>query len=111
MATPLVAGLTIAATALAARHSLQLYQVWRSTPRLRRVFEGGFQSVMDRREAANILGIRETASSKAVREAHRRVMIANHPDSGGSDYLATKINEAKEVMSASGGRSTSSSAF
>ena len=33
-----------------------------------------------------------------MKEAHRRVMQANHPDNGGSDYLASKVNEAKDVM-------------
>ena len=33
-----------------------------------------------------------------VREAHRRVMVANHPDAGGSHYIASKINEAKDMM-------------
>lgn len=33
-----------------------------------------------------------------VKEAHRRVMVANHPDAGGSHYLASKINEAKDMM-------------
>ena len=33
-----------------------------------------------------------------MKDAHRKVMQANHPDSGGSDYLASKINEAKDIM-------------
>lgn len=37
---------------------------------------------MTRREAAMILGIRESAPEDKVKEAHRRIMIANHPDSG-----------------------------
>jgi hypothetical protein len=37
---------------------------------------------MDRREASLILGIRESAGEEKVRDAHRRIMIANHPDSG-----------------------------
>lgn len=41
---------------------------------------------------------RENATPDKVKEAHRRVMVANHPDAGGSHYLASKINEAKDVM-------------
>ncbi|KAM0001329.1 putative Chaperone J-domain superfamily [Helianthus debilis subsp. tardiflorus] len=36
--------------------------------------------------------------SSAIKEAHRRVMLANHPDAGGSHYLASNISEAKEMM-------------
>ena len=43
--------------------------------------KGGFSTKMDRKEAAQILGLRETALTKArIKEAHRRMMIANHPD-------------------------------
>ncbi|KAI8910690.1 putative mitochondrial DnaJ chaperone [Powellomyces hirtus] len=59
---------------------------------------GGFESKMTRREAALILGIRETASKEKLKEAHRRIMLANHPDRGGSPYLASKINEAKDMI-------------
>jgi DnaJ family protein C protein 19 len=50
-----------------------------------------------------ILGLRETGLTKAkVKEAHRRIMLLNHPDRGGSPYLATKINEAKEFLETKG---------
>ena len=60
--------------------------------------QGGFLPEMTRREALQILGMRESSSEQAIKDAHRRIMIANHPDSGGSSYLATKINEAKEKL-------------
>lgn len=44
--------------------------------------QGGFQPEMTRREAALILGLRESAAEERIKEAHRRIMIANHPDSG-----------------------------
>ena len=61
--------------------------------------KGGFNAKMDKKEAAQILGLRETALTKAkVKDAHRRMMIANHPDRGGAPYLASKINEAKDLL-------------
>ena len=53
---------------------------------------------MTRREAALILGVREGAARQRVLDAHRRVMMANHPDAGGSAFLSTKINEAKATL-------------
>jgi DnaJ family protein C protein 19 len=64
----------------------------------RRFYDGGFEDEMTKREAALILGIRESAPRDKVREAHRRLARANHPDMGGSPFIATKINEAKEKL-------------
>eukprot|EP00511_Aplanochytrium_stocchinoi_P002425 CAMPEP_0204843140 /NCGR_PEP_ID=MMETSP1346-20131115/47799_1 /ASSEMBLY_ACC=CAM_ASM_000771 /TAXON_ID=215587 /ORGANISM="Aplanochytrium stocchinoi, Strain GSBS06" /LENGTH=140 /DNA_ID=CAMNT_0051982225 /DNA_START=691 /DNA_END=1113 /DNA_ORIENTATION=- len=63
-----------------------------------RFYEGGFEDKMTKREAALILGIRESAPKKKVREAHRRLSMLNHPDTGGSTFIASKINEAKEKL-------------
>ena len=56
---------------------------------------GGFEETMTRREAALILGVRETATREKIKEQHRLLSKQNHPDTGGSPYLAQKINEAK----------------
>ena len=61
--------------------------------------EGGFSEKMDRREAALILGVRENASKERIMERYRQLMKVNHPDLGGSPYVSTKINEAKELLS------------
>ena len=63
-----------------------------------RYHQGGFEDKMTRREASLILGVRETAEEKKILDAHKKLMILNHPDAGGSTFLATKVNEAKELM-------------
>jgi DnaJ homolog subfamily C member 19 len=63
-----------------------------------RYYEGGFEDKMTRREAALILGVRESSSAKRIKDAHRKLLILNHPDTGGSTYISGKINEAKELL-------------
>ncbi|MDE1461595.1 DnaJ domain-containing protein [Spartinivicinus poritis] len=49
-------------------------------------------------EAAEVLGVKETATKQEIIDAHRRLMAKLHPDKGGSSYLAIQVNAAKDVM-------------
>ncbi|XP_053695662.1 mitochondrial import inner membrane translocase subunit TIM14 [Sabethes cyaneus] len=61
-------------------------------------YRGGFDPKMNKREAALILGISPSASKLKIKDAHKKIMLLNHPDRGGSPYLAAKINEAKDFL-------------
>jgi len=53
---------------------------------------------MSREEAYAVLGLAPGASEEQVRAAHRRLMAAAHPDRGGSDWLASRINQARDRL-------------
>jgi hypothetical protein len=53
---------------------------------------------MTRAEALEVLGLAEGADEAAIRAAHRRLMRAAHPDQGGSDWLASRLNEARDTL-------------
>ncbi len=53
---------------------------------------------MSRDEAYEVLGLTPSATEEQVKEAHHRLMKKIHPDQGGSNYLATKINQAKSLL-------------
>jgi DnaJ domain len=55
-------------------------------------------STMSRAEALKVLGLQEGAREDDIRAAHRRLITQNHPDKGGTNYLASKVNEAKDVL-------------
>ena len=95
------------ACAAAGDQSLALLQAWldRSKPEWRQSWQGGKASppahrngTMGREEALAVLGLKKDASADDIRAAHKRLMKEFHPDKGGSDYLASKINEAKDVL-------------
>lgn len=49
-------------------------------------------------EAASVLGVAVDATDDDVKAAHKKLIAQLHPDKGGSDYLAAKINDARRVM-------------
>ncbi|QIW95523.1 hypothetical protein AMS68_001041 [Peltaster fructicola] len=101
MATVVAVGVGVAAAAFFGRAALVAFNRSRgATNALGRAFyKGGFEKTMNKREAALILGVSERGITKEIlRKKHREVIMLNHPDRGGSPYLATKINEAKAFL-------------
>lgn len=54
--------------------------------------------LMDAEEAAAVLGVGLDASPAEIRAAHKKLISQLHPDKGGSDYLAAKINDARDAL-------------
>jgi len=49
-------------------------------------------------EAMRILELAPGAGAEEIKAAHKRLIQKNHPDAGGSEYFASKINEARDLL-------------
>jgi hypothetical protein len=85
------------------RYFPQLYSVWmminkgnQQQPGYRKT--SAKSKNMSEDEARDVLGITSSASKEEIIMAHRKLMQKMHPDRGGSNYLAAKINQAKKVL-------------
>lgn len=109
----ILAGLGLAAVGFAGKHimrrmpamSVKITEAMKNLPKFdadtlanSKYYRGGFDPKMNKREASLILGISPTATKNKVKDAHKKIMLLNHPDRGGSPYLAAKINEAKDLL-------------
>lgn len=56
------------------------------------------EGTISRSQALAVLGLATDASDDDIVNAHRKLMQKLHPDRGGSDYLAAKINQAKDFL-------------
>lgn len=53
---------------------------------------------LDDQQAREILGVGPNATPEEIKTAYHRLLKAVHPDQGGSNYLAARINEAKDFL-------------
>ncbi len=52
----------------------------------------------DYEEALQTLGLTGTPTKEDIIKAHRRLINKLHPDRGGSDFLAARVNQARDVL-------------
>ncbi len=53
---------------------------------------------MTREEALEILGLNPGANEQEIIDAHKKLMQKMHPDKGGTSFLASQINQAKDTL-------------
>ena len=58
----------------------------------------GKDSPMSVSEAREVLGVSKDASEDEINNAYRRLMAKYHPDKGGNDWMASKLNEARKIL-------------
>lgn len=56
------------------------------------------QNPMTRDEAYEILGLQDGATRKDIQDAYKRLMKKVHPDQEGSEWMAAKLNAAKDLL-------------
>lgn len=59
---------------------------------------GGGAGTITEKEAYEVLGLAPGAGPDDIRRAHRTLMKRLHPDQGGTNWLATRVNQAKDVL-------------
>ena len=86
-----------------ARLAPELYRLWLLFKGVRQntshqTYSKAGSASMSLEEAYNILGLSPGATRQQVTLAHRKLIQKIHPDRGGNDYLASKINLAKKML-------------
>ena len=49
-------------------------------------------------EARDVLGVDAAASREEIETAYRDLIVKNHPDHGGTDWIAAQLNQARDIL-------------
>jgi hypothetical protein len=93
--TAMMAGFDAESVALLESYLDRRFPAWRQHARQGRSAASG---KMTDEEAYQILGLQPGAGRDEIGRAHRGLMKKLHPDQGGSTYLASRVNEAKDTL-------------
>ena len=80
--------------------SIPLIQMWlrsRGT-RASKIFSSENNNELTQTEALEILGLEPGSSDEEIIQAHRELIQKFHPDRGGNNYMATKLNLARDLL-------------
>lgn len=59
---------------------------------------GNFKKTMTRKEALEILGLKDEATKREILDSYNNLIKKNHPDLGGSDWITKRLNQARETL-------------
>lgn len=60
--------------------------------------QGNNRETISTCEAEKILGLKANASDAEIESAFKRLIKINHPDKGGSEYIANQLIEARNIL-------------
>lgn len=55
-------------------------------------------TISSREEALDILGLQDGASVEEIKTAYTKLMKKVHPDAEGSEWMAAKLNQARDIL-------------
>ena len=79
---------------------LPFIQIWMRSRQSRKgeKFSPNSNAALTETEAWEILGLNPGSSKEEVTRTHRELMQKIHPDRGGSNYIASKLNLARDLL-------------
>ena len=54
--------------------------------------------VMTQKEALEVLNLKDGASPEDIQSAYKKLMMKVHPDTEGSEWMAAKLNQARDIL-------------